>query len=277
VDLAGHTRDNRLGVFARRAAPRQVSWLGYPSTTGLAAMDYRVVDAVTLPAGEAAGGSEEPLRLPGTFACFRPPDKTPAVTPAPFTANGFVTLGCLHKLEKLNDAVIALWAEILRQNPGCRILFARDQLSDWQQQRLRDRFERRGVGAERLEMVRIEDPGKEFFDCFGALDLLLDTFPWSGHTLACCALHQGVPVVTLRGASHAGRMVASVLEGAGLDELIAADTNAYAAIVARLCAGPGRLAEYRGILRGRFQASPARDETGFTRELEAAYLRIRNH
>jgi predicted O-linked N-acetylglucosamine transferase (SPINDLY family) len=277
VDLAGHTRDNRLGVFARQAAPRQVSWLGYPNTTGLAAMNYRVADAVTEPRGEAAPGSEQLLRLPGAFACFRPPEEAPAVTPAPFASSGLVTLGCLHKLEKLNDAVVGLWAEILLQNPGCRVLFARDQFSDWQQRRLRDRFEQRGVGAERLEMVRIENPEEEFFDCFGAVDLLLDTFPWSGHTLACCALHQGVPVVTLRGNSHAGRMVASVLEGAGIGELIAADTADYAAIVARLCAEPGRVVEYRAALRDRFGASPARDERGFTLELEAAYLRICKH
>lgn len=277
VDLAGHTRDNRLGVFAHKPAPCQISWLGYPNTTGLAAMDYRVVDHHTMPDDEPPSGSEALIRLAETFACFRPPDEMPAVLPPPHLENGYVTLGCLHKLEKLNEDVIALWALILRQNPQARLLLARDQLDKWQSQRLQNQFQALGISNDRLQMKRFKDPEKEFFGCFADIDVLLDTFPWSGHTLACCALYSGVPVVTLRGDSHAGRMVASVLECVGLEELVSEDIHSYAGVVTDLCQNPQRLADYRNGLRDRFEASPLRDEAGFTLSLEDACLRILNH
>lgn len=274
VDLGGHTRRNRLGVFARKPAARQVSYLGFPATTGLAAMDYRIVDNVTAPPGEAFHGSERPLRLRAGFACFRPPAGAPAVTAPPCVKGGLATFGSLHKLEKLNGAVVSLWAEILRQNPGTRLLLARDRLDDWQQQRLTAAFGAHGIRRERLAFSRIDHPRQNFLELFAQIDVLLDTFPWSGHTLACCALWMGVPVVTLRGDRPAGRMTASVLHSIGLDELTAPDTGAYARIAGQLGADRERLQHYRQALRPRFEASALRDEAGFTRELEEMLIRI---
>ncbi len=274
VDLAGYTKHNRLGVFARKPALCQVSWLGFPNTTGLDTMDYRIVDQYTVPGGEVTGGSEELLRLPHGFACFRPPAHAPSVQPAPVVKNGFVTLGCLHKLEKLNDDVIALWARILQENPDTRLLLARDQLDDWQQQRLHLLFSQYDISADRLTLVRFSDSKQSFFDLFAGIDILLDVFPWSGHTLACCALWVGVPVVTLYGDRHAGRMVASVLSLLGLDELVAEDTESYCRVVKDLCRDQDRLSRYRAELRDRFDTSPLRDEKGFTKSLESEYRRI---
>lgn len=268
-DLAGHTEHGRLGVFAARPARCQISYLGYPNTTGLAAMDYRIADGCTAPENEAPFGTERLLRLGHGFACFRPPAHAPEVQPAPLVENGFVTFGCLHKLEKLNPGVIRTWAWILLDNPGSRLLLARDQLDAWHQHRLEGAFEECGVGAERLQMLHLSDPARSFFEVFARIDILLDVFPWSGHTIACCALWTGVPVVTLRGNTHAGRMVASVLEGLGLGELIGADDQAYVRIAAGLCRDPQRLQELRGGLRDRMQASPVRDEAGFVAALEA--------
>jgi protein O-GlcNAc transferase len=276
VDLAGYTRSNRMAVFADRAAAVQISWLGFPNTTGLEAMDYRIVDTCTAPTCEANAGTETLMRLPNGFACFRPPAHAPGVQPLPAIRNGHVTLGCLHKLEKINPRVVELWAGILLRNPNTRLMLARDQLDDWQQRRLRTLFEQHGIAADRLEMIEFSDPEQSFFSLFADMDILLDTFPWSGHTLACCALWMGVPVVSLYGNSHAGRMVASVLKLMGLDELVAADAEAYSNIITGLCNDQDRLDRYRRQLRERFMQSSLRDEESFTREMEAQFLLVLN-
>jgi len=267
-DLGGHTRQNRLGVFARKPAARQVSYLGFPNTTGLAAMDYRIADKVTAPPGETFHGTERPLRLAPGFACFKPPQTAPAVSGAPAVENGYTTYASLHKLEKLNPAVIALWARILHGRPDAKLLLARDRLDDWQQHRISDLFSEHGVGPERLDLRRLDHPRENFLELFGDVDILLDTFPWSGHTLACCSLWMGVPTVTLRGDRHAGRMTASVLHALGLDELVAEDADAYVRIAVELGADARRLEAHRQTLRQRFEASRLRDEVGFARALE---------
>jgi len=274
VDLAGHTKHNRLGVFAVKPAPFQLSWLGFPNTTGFHAMDYRVVDHYTAPDEDDFPGSEAPLRLADVFTCFRPPGDSPPIHPAPVVQSGFITLGCLHKLEKLNTGVIALWAQILRDNPETRLLLVRDQLDEWQQQRLRTSFLQHGISSDRLMMNRLSDSQQDFFELFGKIDILLDTFPWSGHTLACCALWMGVPVVSMKGNSHAGRMVASVLNLLDLNELIAEDAEAYSKIASDLCNDKDRIIRYRNTLRDRCEQSPLRDEKGFTRKLETEYRTI---
>ena len=268
-DLAGHTEHGRLGVFAARPARCQISYLGYPNTTGLSAMDYRIADGCTAPEGETPFGTERLLRLADGFACFRPPAHAPEVQPAPFAENGFITFGCLHKLEKLNPEVIRSWARILLENPGSRLLLARDQLDAWHQRRLEVAFGECGVGKGRLQMLHLADPAQSFFEVFARIDILLDVFPWSGHTIACCALWTGVPVVTLRGNTHAGRMVASVLDGLGMAELIADDGEAYVRIASGLCRDPQRLQTLRQGLRARMESSPLRDESGFVAALEA--------
>jgi predicted O-linked N-acetylglucosamine transferase (SPINDLY family) len=272
VDLSGYTEHGRLGVFAGKAARCQISYLGYPNTTGLAAMDFRIVDGHTAPANAPAGGSERLLRVADGFACFRPPAHAMVIPPARAGGGESLTFGSLHKLEKLNGAVIETWSRILLANPGSRLLIARDQLDSWHQQRLLQAFGSHGVGSDRLDMVRLSDPTQSFFEIFPRMDILLDVFPWSGHTIACCALWMGVPVVTLRGNTHAGRMVASVLESLDLRELVAADTQNYVRIVGELCRDRQRLAEVRSGLRQRVERSPLRDEAGFARKFEAACL-----
>lgn len=272
VDLSGHTRHGRLGVFAARPARCQISWLGYPNTTGLAAIGHRIVDPVTAPADQAFPGVESALRLETGFACFRPPAHAPEVTPAPCLRNGFVTFGSLHKLEKIHAGVIACWAEILRQVPGSHLHLARDTLDDWHRQRLEQAFVVHGIEASRLQLVALDDPGRSFFEEFARIDLMLDVFPWSGHTLACCALWMGVPVVSLRGTTHAGRMVASVLNAIGQPGLVGEEVADYVRIAVDLAGSPSRLAQLRAALRPAMEASPLRDEAGFTRGFETACL-----
>lgn len=274
VDLAGHTANSRLGVFARKPAACQVTYLGFPNTTGLQAMDYRIVDTFTSLETEAVFGTEKLLRLPQGFACFRPPGHAPGLSASPASKNGYVTFGSLHKLEKISDHTIGLWARMLRENPDAKLLLARDQLDDWQQQRLYSIFLKHGVDNERLEMHHLSDPAQSFFSLFSKIDIFLDTQPWSGHTLACCALWMGVPVVSLYGTSHAGRMVASVLHQLGLDEWIAMDEQAYVGIATELGSDQAGLEKHRAELRARIEASALRDESGFTRAFENALIQV---
>lgn len=274
IDLAGYTRHNRLTVFARRPARVQLSWLGFPNTSGLDAMSYRIVDSVSSPADEPEHGTETLIRMPAGFACFRPPLKAPDVAAAPCVKNGYVTLGSLHKLEKLNPQLIELWAGVLQENPNTQLVLARDQLDKWHQSRLQNLFSQHGVGMDRLKMIEFGADGKSFFELFAEIDILLDVFPWSGHTLACCALWMGVPVVSLYGDCHAGRMVASVLNSLGLQQWVATDHSAYSRIVKKLCNDQAQLINHRGELRQRFNRSSMRDEVTFTRQLEFEYRRI---
>jgi predicted O-linked N-acetylglucosamine transferase (SPINDLY family) len=193
VDLTGHTKGNRLAVFARRAAPLQVSWLGYPNTTGLGTMDLRVLDAYTAAAPGARAGTERPLLLPDVFACFRPSELAPEVSPPPAMTQGAVTLGSFHKLEKINHRVVACWAGILRANPDTRLLLMRDELDGWHRDRLSREFQAHGARPAQLELVKGREGADSFQEWFAEIDILLDTFPWSGHTMACHALWMGVP------------------------------------------------------------------------------------
>ncbi len=274
VDLAGYTKQNRLGIFARKAAPIQLSYLGYPATTGLESMDYRVVDVITAPRDEGNRGTEALLRLPDGFACFRPPQHAPRVAPSPYVRQGHITFGSFHKLEKINPAVVESWAEVLHRTPGSRLLMARDDLDDWQQERLAEIFLGHGIGAERLQMRHLRYTGASFLELFSEIDIQLDTFPWSGHTLACMSLWMGVPVVTLSGNSHAGRMVASVLESMGLEEMVAKDLESYIRICSELGGDPERLEGLRSGLRGLMENSPLRDEAGFTQTFEKEILKV---
>ena len=268
VDLAGYTKHGRLGVFAAKPARCQISYLGYPNTTGLTAMDYRVVDRYTAGQDESLFGTESLLRMSDGFACFRPSAHSPSVRAAPASSNGFVTFGCLHKLEKLNDSVIKSWARILDENPRARLLIARDQLDGWHQRRLKQAFSSCGIEAERIELIHLTDPSQSFLDLFTRIDVLLDVFPWSGHTISCSALWMGVPVLTLQGKTHAGRMVASVLNSLGLEEWIAEDVESYIRIAGELCCDQEGLSRIRTQLRERMERSALRDEVGFTREFE---------
>jgi predicted O-linked N-acetylglucosamine transferase (SPINDLY family) len=271
VDLAGHTGDNRLLVLARKPAPVQVTWLGYPNTTGLAAVDYRVTDAIADPEGEPRRYTEELVRL-DCFCCYAPPPECPAVSASPAAAAGHVTFASLHNLPKLNGQVLDLWCEVLGAVPTARMLVFRNTLTGATVDRVRGEFERRGVGAERLTLQSVPpDADVGYLSVYRDVDVVLDAFPWSGHTTTCEALWMGVPVVTLHGNRHAGRMGTSVLNRAGLGEWVAGDARQFVAIAMRAGSDPTGLGRLRADLRERLRASPLCDGRSFTRALEAAY------
>lgn len=271
VDLCGHLASNRLLAFARRPAPVQLSYLGYPGTTGLPAIPYRIADAVTAGPGEPVAPGEELVLLPGVFCCYAPPRPVPIDAVPPSRRAGVVTFGSLHKLDKLNGAVVDLWCRLLRQAPGARLLLCRNTLRGATADYWREQFTRRGIASERVLLESPEAVDMRHLEAYNRIDLALDVFPWSGHTTACEALWMGVPVVTLRTDRYAGRMTASLLAGVGMGDWIADTGDDYARIALQLAADEGVRARLRAELRPQLLRSPLCDGPGFVRGLEAAY------
>ncbi len=273
VDLAGHTAGNRLGVFARKPAPVQVSWLGYLCTTGLSAMDYRISDVYADPLGMSEAYYSETLyRLPDTFVCYSPPKDSPRVGALPAVARGGITFGSFNNLAKLTPGVRELWTQVLLAVPSARLLLKTISLADTvTRQRLIEDFARHGVGEERLMLASHDATHFEHLNRYNEVDIGLDPFPCNGGTTSFDAMWMGVPVVTLAGDSFISRMGVSMLTSLGLTELIAQTPEDYVAIAARMAGDLGRLAALRAGLRERMANSPLTDAKGFTLGLEKAY------
>lgn len=275
VDLGGHTGASRLAGFAACPAPVQVTWLGYPNTTGMESVGYRLTDAVADPPG-AAGPviwhSEELVRIPQGFLCFRPPAGAPPVGPPPALSGAPFTFGSFNNMAKLSDQCVAAWAEILGLVPGSRLAIKNKALSDdASRARLRERFAARGIPPERLWMSGPIDSLAGHLHAYSFVDVALDSFPYNGTTTTCEALWMGVPVVTLAGAAHVSRVGLSVLTSAGLGEWAASDRAGYIELAVRSASDPGRLAALRAGMRARLAASPLLDEAAFTARLETVY------
>lgn len=273
IDLSGHTTGNRLGVFARKPAAVQVTYLGHPASTGLDAIDYRLGDAVTDPLELVAGHYSETLwQLPGCFLTYQPSNDAPPVLPSPSAANGYVTFGSFNNLTKVNDEVIAVWARVLNAVPNSRLMLKFYALSSVRgRKRIVDGFAAHGIAEQRLDLVGWSAGPNEHLSIYNKVDIALDTFPYNGTTTTCEALWMGVPVVCLEGERHSARVGASLLHALGLQELLAGDVDGFVRIAAQLAADRERLASLRAGLRERMAASPLLDHAGFTRRLEAAY------
>ncbi len=273
VDLSGHTGNNRLGVFALRPAPVSVSYLGYPATTGLASIDYIVSDAWLDPIDTTDGRySEELVRLPGAWFAFEPRDDCPEVSTLPATKNGYITFGALCNPQKLDDAVIELWSELLKRVPGSRLILQSGSFQDARvKQYFIGRFVRHGVQSEALELLA-EMPWHEHLGVYGEIDIALDTFPWNSHMTALNALWMGVPLITVRGDARVSRMCSGILNMIGLQDLVADTTMEYLDVAISLASRPDRLAALRAELRERMRSSPFCDATAVTREFEKLLL-----
>lgn len=273
IDLSGHTKGSRLGVFARKPAPMQVNYLGHPATTGLDTMDYRLGDAVTDPPDLVAGHYSETLwQLPDCFLTYQPSSDAPPVLAAPSAANGHITFGSFNNLAKVNDEVIAAWAKVLAAVPNSRLMLKSFALSSVRgRKRIVDGLAAHGIPEARLDLVEWSAGTNEHLSIYNKIDIALDTFPYNGTTTTCEALWMGVPVVCLEGERHSARVGASLLNALGLRELLAGDVDGFVRIAAALAEDPARLTALRASLRERMAASPLLDHAGFTRKLEAAY------
>lgn len=274
VDLTGHTDDHRLLVFARRPAPVQVTWIGYPNTTGLRAMDYRITDGYADPPGSTEHlHRERLLRLPEIYLPCEKPEDEVAVTPPPSLSRGYATFGSFNNLMKVSGRTIELWARVLRALPGSRLM-AITVPEGRTRARLREAFAQHGVGAERLDLRgRLTHP--EFLQAHADVDVALDTYPYHGTTTTAHTLWMGLPLVTLAGSTHLSRVGVSMLANTGLGDLVADTDDQFVQIAISLATDASRLAHLRTTLRQRVEAGPLMDGPRFTRHLEAAYESIR--
>ncbi|MGB2881116.1 MAG: tetratricopeptide repeat protein [Rhodoferax sp.] len=278
VDLSGHTADNRLLVFARKPAPIQVTWLGYPNTTGLQAMDYRLTDGYAEPEGMTEQYNVEKLwRLPDVFCCYTPcadkPERRSSpelnVQPTPALKNGYVTFGCFNNLAKMSPPVVALWARLLREVPRARLMLEAAGLdTDAQRKHVREQFAVHGIHTDRLVLLG-RTPEQQYV-LYHEVDIALDPFPCNGGTTSFDTLWMGVPLVTLAGHTFVSRMGVSLLSTLGLTELIAQTEDQYIAIAKGLVSNLDSLNELRLDLRPRMETSALLDQTRFTKNMEAA-------
>ncbi len=269
VDVSGHTSQNRLGVFAAKPAPVQVTWLGYFGSTGVSGVDYVLADPWSVPPGDEDQFTEQVWRLPETRLCFAPPDASVEVGPPPVMASGCVTYGCFGNLAKVGDAVLSVWCRVLQAVPGARMFVKAKQLGDAAvRQRLIARFHEHGIGEDRLT---IEGPGPRaaYLAAYNRIDVVLDTFPYPGGTTTLEGLWMGVPIVTRQGDRLLSRQGESILVNLGLTDWIANDEEQYVRL-AVAAADPLRLSQVRPSLRKRLQASPLMDAPRFARHFEAA-------
>jgi protein O-GlcNAc transferase len=273
VDLAGHTAGNRLPVFARRPAPVQITWLGYPNTTGMPVMDYRLTDEIADPVGEADKyHSETLIRLPDGFLCYRPPDDAPPVSELPALKTGGITFGSFNNLPKINEKVISLWSRLLQQVPdSCLLLKSRQFADDHVRQRFLGLFSANGVASERIRLLPRTPSTAGHLALYHQVDIGLDPFPYNGTTTTCEALWMGAPVITLRGNRHAGRVGASILTRVGLEDLIAESEEQYVEICIKLAQDLDGLKKLRAEMRPRMQASPLCDGKNFAVIIESIF------
>ncbi len=270
VDLAGHTRGHRLLTFARKPAPVQVSYLGYPDTTGLSAMDYRLSDSYADPEGLTDRFCVEQLvRLDPCAWCFTPLPEVAATR----AATGPVTFGTFNHTAKVTDPMLRVWARILRELPESRLLLkAYAWRSEIAQRRALALFAAEGIAAERIELCGDVMDYEDHLAFHGRLDIALDTFPYNGTNMTFEALWMGTPVITLAGSTHVSRVGVSLLTNAGHPEWIANSQEEYVAKAVELARDPARLAAIHRVLRDELRAAPLMDGPAIARRIEAAYL-----
>jgi predicted O-linked N-acetylglucosamine transferase (SPINDLY family) len=272
VDLAGHL-GNRLGIFAAKPAPIQVAYLGYPSTTGMSAMDYRLTDAHADPPGQTDPCFTEKLvRLPRSFFCYAPPEDSPEVNRLPALEAGRVTLGWLGGTMRTTHQAVELWARLLAAIPDARLRVVAYRPGIFEQ-RVQEAMTRGGVDPARVEILQQIAPD-ERLRLHHEIDLALDSFPLGGHAAVCDALWMGVPAVVHEPATSACRFGASALAALELSECIAGSVDDYQRIVVALAGDLPRLSEMRNRLRKQMSASPLVDAAGLARDVEEAYRQM---
>lgn len=273
VDLAGHTAGGRPLIFARKPAPVQVAWLGYPDTTGMPAMDARLTDAVADPPGRAdAWHAERLIRLPTGFLAYQPPPGIDAPQDPPAPGGGGITFGSFNNAAKVTPEVVRVWSAILTRLPSARLLLKSGAFAD---PPTRGRYARlfvdNGVAPGRVELLPPLPATDHHLRAYGRLDIALDPFPYNGTTTTCEALWMGVPVITLAGRHHVARVGASLLTRCGLPDLVATDEASYVESAVALAQNRPRLAALRRDLRGMLERSPLLDHRGFAGAVEDAY------
>ena len=264
IDLAGHTSSRNMEIFSARPAPVQITWLGYPDTTGLECMDYRFTDEVADPIGSSMSGTEELVRLDGGFLCYKAPSVAPDISILPAKKNGFVTFGSFNNLAKINDHVLELWVSLLKRVDNSRLYIKNPSLTDEvTRNACREKILSMGIGTERVSFVGRTRTTEEHLQLYSNIDIGLDTFPYNGTTTTCEGMWMGVPVVTRAGSTHAGRVGMSLLKSVSHPEWIGQDDEVYLQIAAGLAGDIDVLSDIRTRLRDEMRHSRLCDSKHF--------------
>lgn len=274
VELAGHSAGNRLPALAGKPAPVVLTAIGYPNTTGLPAVDYRLVDSLTDPPGTESHATESLCRIDPCFLSYAPPPAAPEHVEVPpgTRGTGPITFGSFNAIQKISPGVVEAWTRILNRLPGSRLIVKSGAFdNEPTRQRLLGQFIDAGAPRESLEFLRPNASQAEHLALYGRIDISLDPFPYNGTTTTCESLWMGVPVVALEGSLHAGRVGLSLLSAIGLRDLVARSVEDYVRLAVDLASDAQRLAELRRALRARMQASPLCDAPAYGRRLTAAY------
>lgn len=275
IDLAGHTAGSAMGAMAFEQAFLQVNFCGWPSTSGLDAIDVRIVDSLTDPAGDPYDAqdhaTERLIRIDPCFLCYRPPEDAPPVSPGPAERGEPITFGSFNALKKVSRAALQAWARVLREVPNSRFVVKTRALEDLgTREDLIKRLEDLGVDRARLELLNPTKTTREHLELYSKIDIALDTFPYAGTTTTCEALLMGVPVVTRVGNHHAGRVGLSLLTNAGLAHLCAPDIDGYVKAAQALAADRAKLIQLRQSLRAQLLASALCDQDAYAARFEQA-------
>ena len=273
VDLAGHTAGYRISLFSIKPAPIQVTYLGYPNTTGLTSMDYRLTDARADPPGLTDHlYTEKLVRLPHTFLCYTPPEKSPEIEITANRDSSQIIFGSFNNRAKITPEVVRAWAKILTQVSDARIVLKSGAFADSETRKiLIDLFMENGVERSRIELVSHIPSMFDHLQLYNRIDIGLDTFPYNGTTTTCEALWMGVPVITLAGKTHRSRVGASLLSNVGLEDLIAETVEEYVEKGVSLANNVKKRKSIHRDLRSRMARSFLMDSARFTRSLERTY------
>lgn len=271
VDLGGHT-SLRPSLLATKLAPVQISYLGHVNTTGLASVDYRLTDLLLDPPGTTEQWHTETLvRLGDHCFTYTPPDSSPDISPLPMLGNHYPTFGSFNKRYKLNRLTISRWANVMQAIPNARMLMiGRAVSTESGRASIIQLFSDYGIGADRLEFIGYL-PLQDYLAVHQRIDLIMDCFPWNGHTTTMNSLWMGVPTVTIEGQHHAGRFGHAIATHLGLAEFSVSNEQAFTRRVTELVAQPEHLAELRTGMRQRMLSSPLCDHQGLTSRIDASY------
>ncbi len=275
VDLAGHTASKRLKIFSDGSAPIQITYCGYPDTTGLKNMDFRITDEIADPSDSDQYYTEKLIKMKKCFLCYWPAKNTPKIEATPAIKNGHITFGSFNHLSKLSDETIELWSNILLKVKNSSIILKAKQFSDEQvKETIIGKFVKHGVKDCNINLISHVSSHNEHLACYNQIDIALDPFPYNGTTTTCEALWMGVPVITLYGYNHAGRVGGSLLINIGLKSLVTHDHETYIKTAIFLSDNINRLNGFRMGLRQSVINSSLCDAKGFTMELEEIYKNI---
>ncbi len=275
IDLSGYTAGNLMNVFVQKPAPIQVTYLGYPNTTGLKCIDYRISESNAEPKNADSLYSEKLVRLPNSFLCYRPPSdlEIKRCDSLPARKNGCITFGSFNHVNKINRNLISTWSEILKSVDGSHLILKNSVFSDSKvQQYYLQLFKKCGIGTSRIQFLTRINSIEKHLESYNSIDIALDTFPYNGTTTTCEALWMGVPVLSLIGDRHASRVGNSLLSQVGLVDWVADSEADYIEKANFFASDISNLEKLRNGLRGKLLSSSLCDAKLVTSDLESAYM-----